>query len=606
MQLLHLPPKSNQDKRIWSVGNEEQRHPEDIVLNVVPDSHESFSALKNVLAQLSNYANVADTIRLKRLEAYINDACPDPTSLDQYTEILSNAVAFSVLRRISRESVYTAELIDLSARTINSILSYIPNCRSVHIFHIDRLDRPSIKVFARAMLLLNNTDSFAWHWHSTSDPSVDIQMSSLFVMSRHALLRYILQMCEPRILRHSGIAPLKSPRLPGRNISILGICAALVVQNYDACFLYCTERNALSEKNGEASEVLRVLALAAVNVGEQDYALSTLQEAENMSVSPATQAHYCYLQGLINAKRRYSSRESDSNYNRGLSILDSATKATEADDIELEKAWLLNGLALNAALEWRHQNLGPSRLSFAFELVQKAFSLVREGQTPSRSYLRFNLIANSAFLLEMRGEYDLACDLLTKAFDMDMPGPEMIQKSFRSAMGYRLGVLKARSGKIEEAAELLSMAAGGEADQEGGFTLDHILRAQGLVAIERGAFAEAASYFERGLSICLTGRLAEGTREHARGLAATFLAERKSDRAREVLETLLRTEQLEIVGGQESINSSELQIVSSSPAPKLPPYIPEIDLEDVPKININRLLSNAPSIDCHGVASWAS
>jgi tetratricopeptide (TPR) repeat protein len=600
-RVLHLQPRSISTQRVWEIGKAQPTSvwPDSskMRLAVLPDEHKNFASLKSILSHLGPFAGPQMRPELAKLNSFLNQVCPEEGSGEDGTIVnfLANSVTFAIMRRISRESVYTARVIDLGARILNGILSKIPNCKSVHVEDVDRLDRPTLKVLTRAMLLLEPTDEFSWVWHLSCDPSNGDMNSAddVFNISRRHLLLQLIQILSPQIIRHDTRGPLAHPQVQPKVATIPNISAALVMQNYDACLLWCNELIRANDTS-EVIEGLRLMGLAAVNIGNPAMALEALSRAESLSVRPAQRAHLCYLQGLIDAKRTYDLSSSTGHYLRGMVALDdSGISGGNGQDLALERGWLCNGLALNEAILWRREPGAMERHRKAFNLEQEAFNLVKDGDDPARTYLRFNLLANTAFLLEMQGRYDLAIDLFHKAFDLDVEEVPNLKERWLSTIGYRIGVLHYRASEFDRAYSLLQVAAENDSNAENWSTYERILRALGVVMLELGFSSEAALTFTRGLNICQKARSADGTREHGRGLFAALTMSGQDQKARETYQALKAEEEIEIVSDEEVASGCLSQVRPNPPSPKLPAYIPEIDLEGIPGIDINRFLGKA-------------
>src|ERR1700754_687875 len=149
---LHLPPRSNKTQRVWYIGEGQLRttdtDPRKLKLDVIPQNHKSFSSLKAVLKQLKPLAQPHQLPDLAKIENYLHEACPGEggDGTNTHGQLLADSVAYAIMRRISRESFYTGRLIELAAKTINAILCSLPDCREVHVNHLDQLDRPSFKL----------------------------------------------------------------------------------------------------------------------------------------------------------------------------------------------------------------------------------------------------------------------------------------------------------------------------------------------------------------------------------------------------------------------------------------------------------------------------
>jgi hypothetical protein len=596
----YLKPRSLPTQRTWRIGaSDSSRSDGDFWLEPELASHESFSGLRAVLSQLRARNLVGDGV--EALESYLTEAAPRRDDEKAYGRFLGDAVTFAIMRRVSRESVYTARAIDLAARLLDEGLARAGYAR-VHVPDVDRLDRPSLKAFARAALLLRPEDRFCWIWHSRSDPLSSGEDGGLLAASRRRLLRQLVAMTRPRFEVEGDIGTLHVENGEGGGRDERAIAEALVVQNYDACFLWCEEllRNGRASNRGE---ILRLLALAATNVGETQRGLALLADAEAATSEPGRRAHLCYLQGLLEAKRAYDLEESDRHYRRGYAILDGEEAAGELD---LERAWLHNGVALNEAVLWRRTQERRHR-DEAFRLEQEAFRLVRDGSTPARAYLRFNLVANSAFLVEMEGNFELAIELLSKTFDVTEGGTvsDVALRNGRAALGYRLGMLHYRAGERDQAARLLEEAAGQDLAVESWATRERILRALGAVQFDRGELTAAADAFATGLALCEDGRAAEGAFEHGRGLFAALVAAGRREEAEELRARLHDEEELKLFAEHADATTLEERFLPSTPSPKLPAYIPEIDLEEVPEIDLNRFLGRSLPKRAATLDPWA-
>lgn len=597
-----LRPRSHSSQRVWVMGGRgdagwQTHDPAVIALATLPDRHQSFASLKSVLYQLVPLASAEQNAQFRSLNEYISEVCPDELQEREATHgrLLAGSVAFSIMRRISRESYYTARIIDLAARAINDLLSSLPDCKEAHIDYVDRLDRPSLKVFARAMLLLKREHRFKWLWHSQSDPfDGEIEtdkLDDLFVASRRSFLRQLVAILAPEIRRQGSVGGVENiSSLP--NASVYDISAALVLQNYDACFS-SAEALLNSPERRERVEGLRLTAIAAVNIGRPDEAMRRLMVAERSCEQSGRCAHLCYLQGLIEAKRRYDLGESMAHYRRGLTVLEEVRSSETDDDLALERGWLLNGLALNEVIEWRRNSMAKEHLRQAFEFERKALELVPDGDSAARVYLRFNLLANLAFLMELGGNFDVAIDTFAKAFDFGLDEFQGRRSRWQSTLGYRIGVLHYRAGRLQEAYRRLSEAAEWDTAEESWPTQERILRALGLVALKRGSLVEACEIFSKGCSLCLEARAADGLREHASGWINALLMGGQRRRANEIYEQLVIEENV-VLSSAEPLRSetSYISMPSSELSPKLPAYYPEVDLEAIPHLDLNRYFTD--------------
>ncbi len=535
----------------------------------------SFGALRGLIDCLFRLADAEGQSRLDSVRSMMDDVLPS-TAHDVETRagFLLSGVAFAVLRRISRESVHTAALIDEAARAINQVISDL-GFEQIRIEGMDAVDRPSLKVFARAMLLVEPEDGFDWIWAFAGDPQREEPRSD-WDLSRKGLLNTLLDLLDP-LLERGPVANSTPVKLAygEKPLDRYEIAADLVLQNYDRCFLALPIFAGATGE--EAAEILRLCAIAAVNIGDDNRAMVMLNDAEAMAVSHASKAHLSYLQGLVCAKRQYAAAASDAHYRRGLAVLEGLSEP----ELELERGWLQNGMALNEAMRWRRNRSDLSHFRHAFALVTDAFNRIRGLDGPAAIYLRFNLIANSAFLVEMKGAYAQAARLFQKAFDLEGAderfGAEM-------TLGYRIGVLLLRAGRYDEARSYLTRAEAWTRRRSTWSNREIVLRALAELAECEGRADLAEEAHQEGMALCRRARAAQGFWHHGMHLHRLLSARGSTSSARRIADDFLAE-------GLPAPGTPAAAAFAPRPVPsKLPAYVPEIDLESVPAVDLNRYM----------------
>ncbi len=560
--VLHLRPMGGVSVR-W-VSAFSGHPPCDSIEFSCPDDETSFGALRCWLAHARQLVAGALSVRIEEVEERLNHMLPDSAHGAAHASVLSSGVAFAVLRRISRESVYTARVIDSAARVLLDVVHEL-EVQLVRVLGVTQIDRPSLKVLVRVALVADSSACQLWEWQFDSDPYEED--GSLRSRSRSELLGAVgevLQMPRERSWRRAH--PSNSNQLPPLRPTVQGLASDLVLQNYDRIFR-AFERGEAGRFS--AFDRARLIALSALNVGDVHFADQMLEESESMLDVATEVAHLAYLRGLIAAKRRYDLQLSDRHHQRGLKVV----AGSSAMGTSLEKAWLYNGLALNAALRWRQSGTGRE-FDSAYELLMKSFSEASKLDCAASTYLRFNLVANTAFLLEMSGRYRDAAFAFEQAFSMDHLGQDL-----SAPLSYRIGVLWMRANNYPVARRFLTDALEGCAEDWA--LCEVVLRALAELSKMSGDVGKAASYSERGGRLCLDARARRGAMHHVStlygllGLAAP---------TRALLAKLLQ-------GG---VAKRELMAFAPRRVPsKLPAYVPEVDLENLPAIDLNRFLGQS-------------
>ncbi|MDT8757205.1 hypothetical protein MZO42_00705 [Sphingomonas psychrotolerans] len=566
-----------------------------ILLDTRPDDHRSFSSLRAILKQLLPLSDPPLRKRLRDIESYLVETgqVTGADGVSEHWRLMADNVTHAIMRRISRESVYTASVIDKAAKLLNAAIPHARAMRAI-VRDIDRVDRLTCKVLIRAMLLVEPDSPLVWEWYSQSDPSEDPHdTASAYVGARARLLQQALSIGRPTLKRCGDHRPIQPPPV-SHQVDITDLSVALVLQNYDACLLWAP--NFFDDERNRA-EAFRLLGITLVNVSSPGEACEAWNQASRFAPNEARAAHLHYLRGLVEAKRSYDLAASDREFAAGLALIESGP-AHNQEERDLERAWLLNGLALNQAILWRRSGI-RNYFAQAFTHLRTAFSIVSGGGSDAHTYLRSNLLANMAFLMEMGGEYAKAVEVFEKVFQERLSGLTDQTGRLRGTLSYRVGLLKWKAGDRRTGFAMLQEALQAETDFGLWSMQEHVLRAMGALRLEEDALPEAAKAFEQGLDISVAERCAHGAREHASGLVQVLLRRGDDAGARSVCASLEEQEGLRLAAWGSAEAGDLRSIAPSAPASKLPAYIPEIDLEGIPKIDLNSFLAarNADAVE---------
>ncbi|NER50630.1 MAG: tetratricopeptide repeat protein [Symploca sp. SIO1A3] len=599
-----LRPKLRRSQRIWSIAPElspdlnsnKVNDRRILILDVAPDQHQPFASAARIIEQLIRLAPLSYKKQLAEVRSAMNVLVASHLRT-------SNIAQLAALRRVSRESIDTALIIDKVTREINEVLRVIAGGRTIVVPAADRLDRSTLKILARSMLLLQESDPLTWEWRLKSVPEEFSRVDNthapqgLWTATRTNFMTKLQALLDPQIQTiGSGSVDYDHEQMKSSHHSLADISAALVLQNYDSCFLWASQHPDIETVSGDSVDLWRAVAIAAVNTGHYRSALEFLERAYLEAPTATLRAHTSYLQGLIVAKRVYSIEESNKLYERGIRELESITH-DDPGDPELEEAWILNGFALNNLLSVRLKGHDVAIVSKkTFSLLQQAFDLVREGGSPGRVYLRFNLLRNMSHFLEIQQHYDFALKTWQETFkDLieEVSGHEHVG---RATINYRLGYLHYKANRFSEAARFLNTALESIKVVGCDFRTLHILRAIGTVALARKQFDEASEAFTRGIKLGLKHRILLDSRYHLQSLALTHVSAGCKAKAYEVLDWM-RAEEPEIFEDKEVEQKTTLGLwklpkLNSS----LPNSVPEIDLEDTPFLPVGKVLTGVVSV----------
>jgi len=431
--------------------------------------------------------------------------------------------------------------------------------------HLDRFDDLSIKLLARVVPFVQK------RWMLFADKRAEIDKTTL--LNRFSQAVDVPVVTDKINDLHSGLFPTDSAP------SLAHLAQELVLTNYSACVRW--GHTLLGDRSldaYQAAEVKKILALATLNRGMKDASLSFLSAAEEQTPSLTRKAHMACLQSLVVQKRIYDPELAMQHVRRGFGYLQQAEAGnSNLADTGLERAWLLNSAALNEAVNFRRLNSSEC-IARAMSYLKEAFSLAKPLRSTSANYLRFNLAANTVFLLEMVGQPRRALEALEGSFSQTIL-PDAEDGRGTEAFLYRRGVLVAKTGDMSSAISILESLVPRYEEKNAWFLSEQVCRALTALAAQSGDLERASTYAIQGFEICTRERSKCGQEVHYKNLIALYAQQGR------FADKLFFESKCQILADGDSSSW-----VIPKATPKLPAYIPEVDLEETPKIDLNNYL----------------
>ncbi|MFE7649412.1 hypothetical protein [Streptomyces phaeoluteigriseus] len=514
---------------------------------------------------------------------------------------VSETASLGTTRRISRESHTTAGWIDRAARFLVDALPALGDRLVLVLNGFDHWDRISVRILYRTVLIADQ--------QGRSITVRGLPDAGTLFLERFSRLRAV-RVCA------SGPPPAPEPlrgaphglvveawRTGGPASPLRAIGDAIALQNFErADLLIAAHLEAVAAEGGRAddlADLIRLQAISEAQTGRVDTAVAKLQRSLELAEKPELRAHLNYLIALLVTKRKDDTETARTYYRRGLACIDAL--GTPGVDAQVEKAWILNGLALGAAIDARRTDDTEKRdLLFqeAFELEFKAFRMVREMPGDSAFYLRYNLSHNLAFLLQITGRHQQAEDFL-RSVSATMLGTG--RPEFFVPHHYAIAVLQLRRGSHEMAAASFGAAIRVAGALRDPFHLEKLLAAAGYTDLRRGDHAGAARHYR---DAARTARRLCDESAFAQDLAgllwALTLGGSRWDRH---TLTAARVWYPEVAGAYDrGVGGAELAEALTRagaeiapPSSKLPSYLAAVDLEGLPDRDLNRFLAGIRS-----------
>lgn len=490
-------------------------------------------------------------------------------------------VGSSVIRRISRESIHLTDAIDDLARMLLNLLAR--DRGRLVLLGAEHLDRPTARVLYRAHQLASAGD-VDWFWGFNAyvlreAGTGEISIERRFRDSRDRLFRVLAERMQVSVDKSLTALPALAFEPDGTSEEMVKLVSqALVDQNYDRAYTFAAS-GLETLPTADRCNVWRMLCIADANMGRIDDAANSIEEAHEAAKDDPWLASQClYMSGLLETKRRYNLDAAERSYRDALVLMDDCDQQDARTRVE--RAWATNGLALVRTL--RTKQLDPedrdAELMRIFLDEAEAFQGVHDQFTAPALYLQLNLLANMALLLEVKGDFQRAASFWGRVFDKFRGTNSAERRSFEVAFLYRLGLLELKAGAHDRARAAMERALAVPDAASRAFTMERLLYGKGHVELESGDLAAAGDTFSAGCALAERLRHDEAFADHLTGLTEADAGAPHPDRQR-----------WEEAARRRGVSVRDRRSV---PAPKFPSYVPLVDLEVAPQIDLNQFLAN--------------
>lgn len=507
----------------------------------------------------------------------------------------SDSIIYSIIRRISRESSATSKLIDQVAEKVVEMVNELFISEGKNIILVinasEWIDRPSLRVLHRIFKLLPSSHlklglGFTDDIPSTFELDNPFDMQESIIVARSRIFKRLLLEQSPLIIgKEKNRCDFSDYRYYGTENGLMSDAAiALVTQNYENAFLACEK---VKSTQSPSEEIFRIIGLVHANLSLYEASYSAFKEALKYEDSGPKRAHIECLAALLAVKRFYNLEVARSHYESALKFVDESEKVNR-----LEKGWILNGMSfMNTVASSKLQGEEKNKLlDSVLERELKALQLVKNERDSGSLYLRYNLLSNITFLLEIRKDYQTALEFWKTAFTK-LIGDD-------HGYCYRTGMLSWKAGKIEDGINYLKQAYLTASSQKDRLDSESILYALGYVNFEIGSYEESINNFVEGLKFAITLRDFTKMEEHVKGfLRASSMVGKLEENLiflKDICTNLDNTLPNKVSEFLEKDITILKQLIFENnlrhPKTKLSSYHPSVDLESVPEIDMNEYL----------------
>jgi tetratricopeptide (TPR) repeat protein len=373
---------------------------------------------------------------------------------------------------------------------------------------------------------------------------------------------------------------------------------ALAYQNYERVYQLAYQALATMRDPEQEAQTRRLVGIAHAQLEDFAGAEREISRAAGLTADPAFGAHLQYLIGLIATKRVYDMDLALLHYQRGIEVLGPGPDDTAERSVE--RSWLLNGQALVMTLKAKQASSGEERKGLfekAFALEFEAFDGVKNLKGAAPSYLRHNLLANLTFLLEVSRRFGEAVTFWRRAFERYLAADS---HAFEATFNTRLGLLLFKAGQHDEGIAMLEKARELCCEEGDSFLVERVYLSAGFAYATTGQHHRALRAYSAGVDHAWRLRELDSCCAHLAGilccLAAMGAADEFDRLKRQVLDSLPGTPLAARLAAVPADMPDLAQLLADAgitlplPSPKLPAYIPGVDLEGTPAQDLNRYL----------------
>lgn len=575
--------------------------------------YESYASLRPLLEFIWSIASVEAPELIEQYSLYLESVIPHLTGQKSgkfRRHMPADAVVLAITRRISRESHHSALLIDALARFMLTAQRNCPSLQPGLTFLLQGFeywDRPSIRILCRLSQLSLSTDYINWVGVLNQKFQSELaSQSDLFSRLERTRANFFATVEESIPIHHDYAGEVASFSLPPLQLEQASamlpdmVAEALTEQNYERVYFLCASALTHDLTAEEVARIWHLIALADANVKFYQESMLALDKALDFTASPATRARIRYLQGLLSTKRFYDLRIAADYYQRCEDELAVADMQDAA--VRLEKAWLQNGRALMYTLEAKQATPDQREqlLQKSFQLEIQAYTLIGKERGIAFAYLRYNLLANITFLLEISQRFEAAISFWERAFESNLT---VGNPGFELAFQARLGLLMSKAGRYEEAENIIKQVYAKAIQLADPYYQERIGYSLAYLHLQSGDPVQAVDLFLDGFRLSADLRFWGNCVEQLTGAfhcaaqlcnpqlfnqITALLAELPSELEHEISAKLRACAPLQQCPGKADLEKEGICL--KPPSPKLPSYIPEIDLEGKPERDLNRLL----------------
>ncbi|XOQ14798.1 MAG: hypothetical protein ACFWTY_12410 [Shouchella clausii] len=432
---------------------------------------------------------------LEKVFSYYQNEKNNPDYQGPVATIELQAIVF----RLSRQHMEKAKTIENIA---NYFLAYVQYKLETYetvkltIKNAEYIDRPSLMILNRLMNLTNTEFKERLKIVLEIDYLSIEKMSGQLKVYRQDLFNAVKNNLD---IEYNQEDSLSSSVLDIQRSDLAVLNAALLEQNYELAYIISLKELRLDKalRFAHTSLYHRYLGVVAANLGYYDQAIMHFNDAIKRSSNSMEYYRNIYIKSICYIKRKDDPDFAIKNLEKALTEI---KNSEERSNLKFEEGWITNGLCLGETIRaLKLPNIEKEKeIEKVFKKEMEVYKIISKEVEYKYIYLKYNILANMAFLLEINKDYKNAIRFWERAFS-----PMLNSKSIdaEKTLSYRLGIIHIKIGDFEAAQNYLKRSLELSRIEKNSFDSIIILYGLAYNSLSKNNFSLSEKYIQEGLEL---------------------------------------------------------------------------------------------------------
>lgn len=433
---------------------------------------------------------------LEKVFSYYQNEKNNPEYQGPKATIELQAIVF----RLSRQHMEKAKTIENISNYFLTYVQYkLETYKTVKltIKNAEYIDRPSLMILNRLVNLTNTEFKDRLKIVLQINNLALKKMSGQLIVYRQDLFNAVKNSLDLEYNNKDDSLPSSVLDIQHKDLAVLN--AALLEQNYELAYIISFKELRLNKalRFAHTSLYHRYLGVVAANLGYYDQAIMHFNDAIKSSSNSVEYYRNIYIKSICYIKRKDDPNFAIKNLEKALTEI---KNSEERSNLKFEEGWITNGLCLGETIQaLKLPNIEKEKeIEKVFKKEMEVYKIISKEVEYKYIYLKYNILANMAFLLEINKDYKNAIRFWERAFS-----PMLNSKSIdaEKTLSYRLGIIHIKIGDFEAAQNYLKRSLELSRIEKNSFDSIIILYGLAYHSLSKNNFSLSEKYIQEGLEL---------------------------------------------------------------------------------------------------------